>query len=188
MLRLHSRLAALILVFLVPVAAQHAQAAGGGSDPIYRVAGLASFRDADFSRMTEAVVPRVVAGDTVAVTVKNPPVGLFARERVRLVGVDTPETVHPSKPVQFFGKEASAFTKAALSKKTVRLAFDRTLRDRYGRLLAYIYTEKGRCFNAELVEKGYGHAYTVFPFQFLEEFRALQKKAREKKAGLWGAP
>ncbi len=178
---------AFLLLLVASVPAPHAQASKGGSGTIYRVAGLASCRDADFSRMTEAVVTRVVDGDTIAVTVKNPPDGLFTRERVRLVGVDTPETVHPSKPVQFFGKEASAFTKAALSKKTVRLAFDRTLRDRYGRLLAYVYTEKGRCFNAELVEKGYGHAYTAFPFQFLEEFRALQKKARESKAGLWGA-
>ena len=161
-------------------------AEGPASKSLYRVFDLASYKAADFAKMTQATVTRVVDGDTVIVSIANPPEGLAKRERVRFIGVDTPETVHPSKPVEYFGKEASDFTKAALSKKAVRLAFDRDLRDKYGRLLAYVYLEKGKCFNAELVEKGYGHAYTAFPFQFLEEFRKLQASAREKKAGLWG--
>lgn len=177
-----------ILLFLLFSAAAPLVAEESPGKGLYRVHDLASYKNADFTKMLSAEVSRVVDGDTIAVTIAKPPEGLYRRERVRLIGVDTPETVHPSKPVERFGKEASDFTKAALSKKTVRLAFDKVLRDRYGRLLAYVYLEKGRCFNAELVEKGYGHAYTAFPFQFLEEFRKLQTAAREKKAGLWGSP
>jgi micrococcal nuclease len=182
-LKLPTFLLALLVFAAANLAAE--ETAGKG---LYRVHDLASYKNADFSKMLSATVTRVVDGDTIVVTIAKPPEGLYRRERIRLIGVDTPETVHPSKPVERFGKEASDFTKAALTKKIVRLAFDKVLRDRYGRLLAYVYVEKGRCFNAELVEKGYGHAYTAFPFQFLEEFRKLQAAAREKKAGLWGSP
>jgi micrococcal nuclease len=136
--------------------------------------------------MTQAEVVSHVDGDTVRVRIANPPAGLGAVETIRLIGVDTPETVHPSRPVEHFGKEASDFTKARLLGKTVYLAFDWDLRDRYGRLLAYIYSADGDCFNADLVREGYGHAYTRFSFQFLEEFRALEREAREAKRGLWG--
>jgi micrococcal nuclease len=100
--------------------------------------------------------------------------------------VDTPETVHPSRPVERFGKEASDYTKGRLLNKPVFLAFDWDLRDHYGRLLAYIYTADGDCFNARLIRDGYGHAYTRFTFQFMEEFRGLEREARERKRGLWG--
>jgi micrococcal nuclease len=106
-------------------------------------------------------------------------------ETIRLIGVDTPETVHPSRAVERFGKEASDFTREGLLGKPVYLAFDWDLRDRYGRLLAYIYTGDGACFNARLIREGYGFAYTRFPFQFLEEFRALAKQARGDNRGLW---
>jgi micrococcal nuclease len=88
--------------------------------------------------------------------------------------------------VERFGKEASAFTRRTLLNKTVYLAFDWDLRDRYGRLLAYIYTAAGDCFNAALIREGYGHAYTRYPFQFMEEFRTLEQNARNAKRGLWG--
>jgi micrococcal nuclease len=67
----------------------------------------------------------------------------------------------------------------------VFLAFDWDLRDRYGRLLAYIYTEPGVCFNATLISEGFGHAYLQYPFQFMEEFEALEREARQQKRGLW---
>ena len=121
-------------------------------------------------------VTRVVDGDTII---------LDGNERVRLIGVDTPETVDPRRPVQYFGKEASAFTKRMVEGKKVRLEFDQTRKDRYGRTLAYIYLEDGTHLNAEIVKRGYGHAYTRFPFRYLEEFRRYQREAREAGRGLW---
>ncbi|MDR1948448.1 MAG: thermonuclease family protein [Spirochaetaceae bacterium] len=159
----------------------------GELSALYRVnaAGLPETAAADLGRMTAAEVIDHVDGDTVRVRIAKPPAELGAVETIRLIGVDTPETVHPSRPVERFGKEASDFTKTRLLGKTVSLAFDWDLRDRYGRLLAYIYTPDGGCFNAALVREGYGHAYTRFPFHFMEEFRALERQAREAKRGLW---
>lgn len=156
--------------------------------PLYRVheAGLAGYAAADIRRMTKAEVTGHVDGDTVKVLITDPQGGLRGTETIRLIGVDTPETVHPSRPVERFGREASEFTKTRLLGRTVYLAFDWDFRDRYGRLLAYIYTGDGDCFNAALVRGGYGHAYTRFAFQFLEEFRALEQEARGAKRGLWG--
>jgi micrococcal nuclease len=165
-----------------------AAAALNDGGELYRVnaAELKSSAAGDMSRMIKAEVVDHVDGDTVRVRIPNPPQGLGAVETIRLIGVDTPETVHPSRPVEAFGKEASDFTKAELLGQTVSLAFDWDLRDRYGRLLAYIYTADGRCFNARLVSEGYGHAYTRFSFQFMDEFRALEQEARGEKRGLWG--
>jgi micrococcal nuclease len=121
-------------------------------------------------------VKRVIDGDTLV---------LANDERVRLIGVDTPETKHPRKPVQRFGKEASLFTKRMVEGKEVRLEFDWQKRDKYGRLLAYIYLLDGTFVNAEIIKQGYGFAYTRFPFKYLEEFRSYEKEARENRKGLW---
>ncbi len=120
-------------------------------------------------------VKRVVDGDTII---------LDGRERVRLIGVDTPETKHPQKPVEYFGREASAFTRKMVQGKRVRLEFDPANthighKDRYKRTLAYVFLEDGTFLNAEIVKQGYGHAYTRFPFKFLDEFRRLELEARE---------
>lgn len=123
-------------------------------------------------------VERVVDGDTIVVRgVGN----------VRLIGVDTPETVHPSRPVEFFGREASAFTKRMLEGRRVRLEYDQERTDRYGRTLAYVYLPDGTFVNAEIVRRGYGHAYTRFPFRHLDRFRRLEREARTAGRGLWGA-
>ena len=108
-------------------------------------------------------------------------------DRVRLIGVDTPETVHPQKPVEYFGKEASAFTKRTCEGKTVRLESDpqNANRDKYGRLLRYVYLEDGQLLNAEIIRQGYGFAYTRFPFSKMEEFRELEREARNANRGLW---
>ena len=124
------------------------------------------------------VVERVVDGDTIIVE----GVG-----RVRLIGVDTPETVHPNRPVEFFGKEASAFAKGLLEGKRVRLEYDQERQDRYGRTLAYVYLDDGTFVNAEIIRRGYGHAYTRFPFRHMEEFRQFEREARDNRRGLWGA-
>jgi micrococcal nuclease len=158
------------------------------AEELYRVdkEKVTTTKKADVSRMLEVYVRRVVDGDTIVVEIKNPPSPLNKEERVRLLGVDTPETVDPRRPVERFGKEASRLTKETLEKETVYLAFDWDLRDRYRRLLAYVYLGNGRCYNALLIELGYAHAYLQYPFQFIEEFRNYEKTARTKELGLWG--
>ena len=119
---------------------------------------------------------RVVDGDTIVVK------GIG---KVRLIGVDTPETKHPRKPVEYFGKEASAFTKRMVEGKKVRLEYDWQRKDKYNRTLAYVYLKDGTFLNAEIIKQGYGHAYTCYPFKYLEQFRKYEKEARENKRGLW---
>jgi micrococcal nuclease len=128
-------------------------------------------------------VVRVVDGDTIV---------LNLNEKVRLIGVDTPETVHPKKAVQCFGKDAKAFTQSMVEGKSVRLVLDarnvkQHHKDRYGRTLGYVYLEDGRMLNAELVRQGYAHAYTRFPFRYLIEFRNLERDARQNGTGLWSS-
>ena len=124
------------------------------------------------------LVTRVIDGDTLVVA----NVGT-----VRLIGVDTPETVDPRRPVQAFGKEASDFTRRTALNKMIRLEFDVEPKDRYGRTLAYVYLPDGAFLNAEIVKRGYGHAYTQFPFRYLDQFRAYEREAREAGRGLWSA-
>ncbi len=135
--------------------------------------------------MTPAIVERIVDGDTIEVSF-IPGLGLGSKEKVRLIGGDTPETVDPRRPVERFGKEASGFVKDRLLGRAVRLAFEPALRDRYGRLLAYVFLEDGTCFNLAIVAEGYGFAYTKHPFMFMDDFRAAERKAREGRKGLWG--
>jgi micrococcal nuclease len=157
------------------------------ADTLYRLnkENLGSYTQADKQKMLRAVVIRHIDGDTVELRFDNPPPGIGKTEKIRMIGADTPETVHPRKEVEYFGKEASEYTRRALLDKPVYIAFDWDTRDKYGRLLTYIYTENGRCHNAELIKQGYAHAYTRFPFQFLEEFKTLEKNARTAKRGLW---
>ena len=105
---------------------------------------------------------------------------------VRLIGVDTPETVHPTKTVQHFGAEASAYTKAALEAKTVTLEVDPTgdTRDRYGRLLRYVHLD-GQNFNTRFIREGYGHAIRRFRYSLKAQFIRLEDSARKAGRGLW---
>jgi micrococcal nuclease len=124
----------------------------------------------------ETRVVKVVDGDTL--TLSN-------GEKVRLIGVDTPERTHSLKAVRSFAKEAGSFTKKMVEGKEVRLEFDWQKRDRYKRLLAYVYLKDGTFLNAEIIKQGYGFAYTKFPFKYSEEFRKYQKEAKENNRGLW---
>lgn len=127
-----------------------------------------------------ATVERVVDGDTIV---------LAGGERVRLIGVDTPETKDPRKAVQCFGAEASAHTVALLPPGTaVRVVYDVERHDRYRRTLAYVYRESDGLFvNADLVANGYAQILTIPPnVTFVDEFRALQTEARDANRGLWG--
>lgn len=121
-------------------------------------------------------------GDTISVNMNG------VEEKVRMIGVDTPETKDPRKEVQCYGKAASAFTKTIIGDNKVRLEADptNTNRDRYNRLLRYVYLPDGTLVNAEIIKQGYGFAYTYFPFEKLDEFRGYQKQAEENRAGLWG--
>ena len=133
-----------------------------------------------FSRDTTFSVQRIIDGDTVEIQYNGNPT------KVRLIGVDTPETVHPTKPVEAFGAEASAFTRNLLLGESVYLRFDREMTDRHGRLLAYLYrVPDGLFVNLEIVRQGYGNAYTRFPFKHMELFRQYEHRARKAGKGLW---
>jgi micrococcal nuclease len=143
---------------------------------------IGSIHAGEFDSLTAYPVSRIVDGDTVVLLIDDSPV------KVRLIGVDTPETVHPSKPVQHYGKEASTFTRNLLRGESVYLKYGSERTDRYGRLLAYLYRAPDGLFvNAEIVRQGYGHAYVQFPFEHMNRFVALQAHAREAGKGLWAA-
>ena len=148
------------------------------------VALLASRRD--HPRATafgRAQVLRVVDGDTIRVRLGD------RTERVRYIGVDTPESVKPGTPVQCYAKRAAAANAALVAGRSVRLVGDVEQRDRYGRLLAYVYREPDGAFvNARLVRDGYARTLTIAPnVAHARQFAALAHTARESGRGLWGA-
>lgn len=123
-------------------------------------------------------VKRVVDGDTFETDKK---------EKVRLIGVNTPESVKPNTPVQAYAKEASNFTRGKLAGKTVIAFADVEDKDKYGRLLRYVFL-KGETvmFNETLLAEGYANAMTVPPnVMFSKRFVKIEKEARESKKGLW---
>jgi len=129
-------------------------------------------------------VTKVVDGDTFDIRVDG------QTAKVRMIGVDTPETVDPRKEVQCFGKEASDMTKKLILDQVVTLKTDPTqgISDKFGRLLAYVYRDDGLFVNQYLVENGYAHEYTYnIPYQKQDNFKTLAKKAREQKLGLWSS-
>ena len=129
-------------------------------------------------QIVSAVVEKVIDGDTVVLTDK---------ERVRYIGMDTPELHHPRKAVQPYAREAWEFNRKLVEGQKVRLEFDVERRDRYGRLLAYVFLEDGRFVNAELLKEGYAQLLTIPPnVRYVDLFTGLQRQAREAKRGLWG--
>jgi micrococcal nuclease len=154
----------LVLIALAAVAAL------GGSALLDRGAGGAE----------SARVERVVDGDTVV---------LVGGERVRYIGVDTPESVKPGTPVQCYAKAAGRANERLVAGEKVRLRFDAERRDRYGRLLAYVYRARDGLFvNAELVRRGYATTLTIPPnVVHAAEFRRLARSARQAGRGLWSA-
>jgi micrococcal nuclease len=130
---------------------------------------------------SSATVTRVVDGDTVIAQVDGEEL------RVRLIGIDTPETVAPDQPVECFGPAASEFARGRLEGEDVELEFDLERLDRYGRTLAYVWLG-GELFNETLVREGYA-AVTTFPpdVKYVDRFVAAQRAAREQHVGLWGA-
>ncbi len=123
-------------------------------------------------------VRRVIDGDTIE---------LVNGRRVRLLGIDTPESADPRRPVQWFGLQAKFYLKKLLDKKVVclRRDRDRTINlDRYNRLLRYVYLDK-TFVNREIIREGYGFVFTRYPFQYMDDFRRLQKEAIRTGTGLW---
>jgi micrococcal nuclease len=131
-----------------------------------------------------ARVVRVVDGDTIQVRL-----GDGALERVRYIGIDTPESVKPNTPVQCFAKAASAFNERLVAGRDVTLVSDVEGRDRYGRLLAYVYRRPDGLFvNEELVRRGYARPLTIPPdVRFSARFARLADEARRAARGLWAA-
>ena len=162
-------LALLILVILLVVASQSGWL---GKKTNFVAADLGFYKVASF-----------VDGDTLVVDMNG------AQETIRFIGVDTPETHKPNTPVQCYGSEAADYTKQLIGKNPVRLQADPldTNRDRYGRLLRYIYLPDGRLIEEELIKNGYGFAYTSFPFEKKMRFSELERVAKEDKVGLWSA-
>lgn len=127
-------------------------------------------------------VVRVVDGDTLKVSMDG------NEETVRLIGINTPETVDPRRPVECFGKEASSRMKEMAQGKLVYVETDvsQGMRDTYGRLLAYVYLEDGQMLNRKMIAEGYAYEYTYLaPYTYQAEFRQLQNLARVSKYGLW---
>jgi micrococcal nuclease len=165
----------LLLVLLLLAASAGGAAAGGvleGDDPPAGATGGATGR-----------VAKVVDGDTIHVQVGA------TREKVRYIGVDTPETKHPTKGVQCYGTEAADLNDRLVGGEHVRLVRDVEERDRYGRLLAYVYrTRDGLFVNAELARLGYAQPLSIPPdVRYAERFAGLARQAREAGRGLWSA-
>ncbi len=159
-----------LAVALVACLAGCGRDAGGAPDPA----------DGDG---TNATVVRVVDGDTLVADVGG------NEERVRFIGIDTPESVKPNSPVECFGEEASAHTKELLPVGTrVRLVLDVEERDRYGRLLAYVYGADGSFVNLALARDGYAGLLTYPPnVAHVDDFRSAVAEARAAGRGLWSA-
>lgn len=146
--------------------------------------------DSGSQDFVSGVVVRAVDGDTAVIKVDG------QERRVRLLGVDTPETVHPNKPVQFYGKEASRFTKDSLNGRRVWLEYDANPQDRYQRHLAYVWLENPKTineasiresmFNARLLLGGYAKVMIIKPNKRYEaEFRKFENEAKNAKRGIW---
>src|SRR5699024_1101909 len=132
--------------------------------------------------MEDVIVNRVIDGDTVEVKMPD-----GEKESVRLLLIDTPESVHPNKPEQPYGEESSEYAERRLTEgKKVTLEYDGSKRDRYGRLLAYVWSNK-KNLNQEMLEQGFArYAYEYEPpYKYQDEFQEAENKAKEQKKRIW---
>ncbi|NBI28171.1 hypothetical protein ERL59_04270 [Chengkuizengella sp. YPA3-1-1] len=131
--------------------------------------------------LINATINDVVDGDTIKVNLNG------KQETIRLLLVDTPETVHPNKPIQPFGPEASQFANDTLPVgKKVQVEIDVSERDKYGRLLAYLWVD-GKMFNELLLERGLARVAYIYPpnVKYVDQFKEIQTKAQEESVGIW---
>jgi micrococcal nuclease len=129
-------------------------------------------------------VVKVVDGDTIDI---NAPDGNWPDTRIRLLGIDTPETEKSPSGAMYYGKEASKFTADTALGQEVTVIMDKVSkpRDKYHRLLGYIRFADGRILNEELVSEGFAYADTRFPHSYYKEYIQLEKTAQKQKKGLW---
>lgn len=140
------------------------------------VAGVTTTSNA--TNLETATVKKVVDGDTIQLT---------DGRKVRYIGMDTPESVDPRRPVECFGKEASARNTELVGGKTIQLEKDVSETDKYGRLLRYVYVN-GQLINQELVEEGFARSVTYPPdVKYQTTFNEAEKQARADNKGLWGS-
>lgn len=149
-------------------------------------------QNSNLKNLQEAVVDHVIDGDTIVVVLNG------NKEHVRLIGIDTPESrmnkrvekqrnLGDAETVIQLGQKAKEFTKSLVKPgDKVYLEFDVQPKDRYGRLLAYVYLQDGRMLNKEIICNGYAMVLTIPPnVKYEEEFKKCYKEAREKGLGLW---
>lgn len=130
----------------------------------------------------DTTVIKVVDGDTITVSLNGKSI------KVRVLGINSPETVDPRKPVECFGHEASNMAKSLLQNKPVRLVADPTQsdKDKYGRLLRYVFLPDGTDFGLKMITEGYAYEYTYdIPYKYQKEYKMAQKEAEDKGKGLW---
>ena len=145
---------------------------------IFIIVSLNGFVNAN--ELTSATFNRVVDGDTIEITLDN------KRETVRLLLVDTPETKHPKLKAQPLGKEATEFTKKFFTKKDIKIEYDKQQRDKYKRLLAYVYVDD-KMLNRALIEAGFARVYGIKPnTKYLKQFKSIEEQMRIKGVGIWG--
>jgi len=131
-----------------------------------------------FTDGISANVTEIIDGDTIKIILKE------EEFTVRFIGIDTPETVHPTKKVEAFGIEAKEFIKNRLLNKNITLKFDKNKFDKYNRLLAYIYVNN-KMVNSELIKVGLAKAYLNFPFIYSSEFEQIESNAKDDRIGMW---
>ena len=130
---------------------------------------------------TNYQVIRIIDGDTVEIQYEGQPTS------VQLIGVNAPEIVYPDKPPEAYGEEAARFLQDFLLDDSIYLRFEETKRDKYDRLIAYIYRASDGIFvNLEIIREGYGRVDTRYPFKHEETFTSYQSRARAAQKGLWG--
>ncbi|KAA6446903.1 thermonuclease family protein [Bacillus swezeyi] len=132
------------------------------------------------AHVIDAHVIHVIDGDTIQVRLAN------KTEKIRMILVDTPETKHPTKPVQPFGIEAANYTTEQLEGKDVKIELGTKDRDSYNRILAYVYLNSGEMFNKLLIKKGFARV-AIFPpnTKYVDEFLKIEEEAKSKKVGIW---
>ena len=172
--KLSARKVRQIIVALIGIAAAATGALALPDKPVVVPAGVTQ---------DGLAVVKVQDGDTFVVDING------QQETVRMIGLDTPETKDPRKPVQCFGRAASNWTKDHLTGRRVKLESDPTQgeRDRYDRLLAYVWRDDGLFINQTLIAEGYAHEYTYQskPYKFQADFQAAERTARSESKGLW---
>jgi micrococcal nuclease len=143
----------------------------------------AKARDYEKYHKKTFTVVNIVDGDTIDIDI---PDGKYERTRIRLWGIDTPETKHPERGVMYFGPEAAEFTtKLALGKQVTIYLEEHRTRGYYGRLLAYVQLPDRRFLNKVLLSEGFAYADTRFRHSFYYTYKQLESAARSQKKGLW---